>query len=91
MLVTWAWAGSRDATTASVRRMSSVVESPVVGTVWKIQMTVGDVVAKGDDIMILESMKMEIPIESEVAGTIITITVAEGDQVAEGDALATIG
>ncbi|MGY9082901.1 MAG: biotin/lipoyl-binding carrier protein [Acidimicrobiales bacterium] len=70
--------------------MSILVESPVVGTVWKIQVAVGDAVAEGDDIMILESMKMEIPVEAEATGTIISLSVAEGDQVAEGALLATI-
>ena len=53
-------------------------------------MAVGDAVAEGDDIMILESMKMEIPVEAEATGTIISLSVAEGDQVAEGALLATI-
>lgn len=70
--------------------MANVVKSPIVGTVWKIQVAVGDTVAEEDDIMILESMKMEIPIEAEVGGVIASLGVKEGDQVAEGDVLATI-
>jgi acetyl-CoA carboxylase biotin carboxyl carrier protein len=70
--------------------MSSVVQSPVVGTVWKVLIAVGDLVAKGDEVMILESMKMEIPVEAEVAGTVMAIAVAEGDPVGQGDTLATI-
>lgn len=70
--------------------MSTPVKSPVVGTVWKIQVAVGDAVAEGTEIMILESMKMEIPVEAETSGTIISFAVAEGDQVAEGALLATI-
>lgn len=70
--------------------MTSVVKSPVVGTVWKIEVAVGDAVSTDDDIMILESMKMEIPVEAEAAGTVVSIEVAEGDQVAEGASLATI-
>ncbi len=69
--------------------MSNVV-SPVVGTVWKIQVAVGDTVAEDDDIMILESMKMEIPVEAETGGVISAIHVAEGDQTTEGQLLATI-
>jgi acetyl-CoA carboxylase biotin carboxyl carrier protein len=65
--------------------MSSVVQSPVVGTVWKVLIAVGDLVAKGDEVMILESMKMEIPV-----GTVMAIAVAEGDPVGQGDTLATI-
>ncbi|MFT4596291.1 MAG: acetyl-CoA carboxylase biotin carboxyl carrier protein [Paracrocinitomix sp.] len=70
--------------------MSTPVKSPVVGTVWKIQVAVGDAVAEGDEIMILESMKMEIPVEADASGTVISFAVAEGDQVAEGALLATI-
>lgn len=68
----------------------SKLTSPVVGTVWKIQAVVGDTVADDDDIMILESMKMEIPVEAEAAGVVVSIEVAEGDQVTEGQLLATI-
>lgn len=71
--------------------MSSPVESPVVGTVWKIEKNVGHAVAVGDVVMMLESMKMEIPVEAEDAGVIESITVVEGDSVSEGDTLATIG
>lgn len=70
--------------------MAHIVKSPVVGTVWKVGVAVGDTVTADDDIFILESMKMEIPVEAEAAGTVTAISVAEGDQVAEGDALATI-
>lgn len=71
--------------------MSTNVESPVVGTVWKIEAEVGADLSVGDVIMILESMKMEIPVEAEVDGKLATLTVAEGDSVSEGDVLATIG
>lgn len=70
--------------------MASRVQSPVVGTVWKIEVAVGDSVADDDVVIILESMKMEIPVEADVAGTVASIDVAEGDQVAEGTLLATI-
>ena len=70
--------------------MSTPVKSPVVGTVWKIQVAVGDNVAEGDEMVILESMKMEIPVEADVSGTVTSLVVAEGDQVAEGTVLATI-
>lgn len=77
--------------TTNVLAMPNVVKSPVVGSVWKIQVAVGDNVAEDDDLIILESMKMEIPVEAETSGVITAINVAEGDQVAEGDTLATIG
>lgn len=70
--------------------MPNTVESPVIGTVWKIQVAVGDSVADGDDIMILESMKMEIPVEVEATGVVAAVHVAEGDSIAKGDPLATI-
>jgi len=71
--------------------MASRVESPVVGTVWKIEVAIGETVAEGDVIVILESMKMEIPVEAEAAGPITEISVEEGEPVEEGDTLATIG
>ncbi|MBT5754724.1 biotin/lipoyl-binding carrier protein [bacterium] len=70
--------------------MSTPVKSPVVGTVWKIQVAVGDTVAEGDEIMILESMKMEIPIEADAAGVVASLAVAEGDTIADRQLLATI-
>lgn len=68
----------------------SNVESPVVGTVWKIEAAVGDRIEVGDVVMILESMKMEIPVESESAGTLTELLVAEGESVSEGQALGTV-
>lgn len=70
--------------------MSNRIESPVVGTVWKIEAEVGASVANGDVVLILESMKMEIPVEAEADGIIASIAVAEGDTVAESDLLATL-
>jgi len=70
--------------------VSHLVKSPVVGTVWKIEVAIGDTVNAGDDIFILESMKMEIPVETEASGKVVSIAVEEGDQVAEGDTLATV-
>ena len=66
------------------------VRSPVVGTVWKIEAQTGAQVAVGDVIMILESMKMEIPVESEAAGVLTDLLVSEGDHVTEGQSLATL-
>lgn len=56
--------------------------------VWKIEVAVGDSVAEGDVIMILESMKTEIPVEAPRAGKIAAILVAEEEAVAEEQALA---
>jgi acetyl-CoA carboxylase biotin carboxyl carrier protein len=71
--------------------MSSNLESIVTGKVWKIEKAVGDPVAAGESVMILESMKMEIPIESPVSGVLQSIAVAEGESVNEGQVLAVVG
>ncbi len=70
--------------------MATEVEAQITGNVWKIEKAVGDAVAEGDEIMILESMKMEIPVEAPAAGKIHEIRVAEGDSIEEGAVLAVI-
>ena len=70
--------------------MAEEVRAEMVANVWKIVVAQGDAVADGDTIVILESMKMEIPVLSEVAGTVTALHVAEGDVVQEGDVIATI-
>lgn len=64
------------------------VKSEITGKVWKILGAVGDSVAEEDVIMILESMKMEIPVLSPCQSTISAILVKEGDDVAEGQVVA---
>jgi len=66
------------------------VTSDVTGIVWKIQAKVGDVLAEEDVIMILESMKMEIPVEALVAGKLVELLVAEEDRVDEDQVVAVI-
>jgi len=66
------------------------VETEVTGNVWKVEKQVGDLVAAEDVIMILESMKMEIPVEAPCAGTLIEIRVKEEDQVDEDQVVAII-
>jgi len=66
------------------------VEAIVTGRVWKIEVGVGDQVAEGDALLILESMKMEIPIESPVAGRVQEICVAVEDPVDEGQIVAIV-
>jgi len=66
--------------------MSQVVAS-MAGSVWKIVVSVGDEVGEGQDVIILESMKMEIPIVAESSGVVKQIHVREGDFVNEGDVL----
>lgn len=66
------------------------VESEVTGSVWKVLLEVGAKVATGDVIMILESMKMEIPVESPVDGTVVELLVAPEDQVEEDQVVAVV-
>ena len=66
------------------------VESEVTGNVWKVLKRVGDSVAEGEVIMILESMKMEIPVEAPSDGTVASILVEPEDQVEEDQVVAVI-
>ncbi len=70
--------------------MPTDVEAEITGNVWKIEKQPGESVEEEDVIMILESMKMEIPVEAPCAGTLSAIKVAEGDNVEEGHVLAVI-
>jgi acetyl-CoA carboxylase biotin carboxyl carrier protein len=63
------------------------VEAHITGTVWKIECEVGDTIEEGDTVVILESMKMEMPVEAEDAGVVREILCAEGQAVNEGDTL----
>jgi len=63
------------------------VEAHITGTVWKIEVKVGDQIEEGDTVVILESMKMEMPVEAEDEGTVSEIRCAEGQAVNEGDTL----
>jgi acetyl-CoA carboxylase biotin carboxyl carrier protein len=63
------------------------IPAHITGTVWKIEVALGDQVDEGDDVVILESMKMEMPVEAEDAGTVAEIRCEEGQSVAEGDVL----
>ncbi|MFN0145395.1 MAG: acetyl-CoA carboxylase biotin carboxyl carrier protein subunit [Dehalococcoidia bacterium] len=66
------------------------VKSPMAGSIWEIVVSVGDTVAAGDELIILESMKMEIPVEAPHAGSVTSIAVEPKTSVAEGDVLLTI-
>jgi biotin carboxyl carrier protein len=59
----------------------------MVANVWKVVVAPGQTVADGDTLVILESMKMEIPVLAETAGTVAEVSVGEGDVVQEGDVL----
>ena len=63
------------------------VEAHITGTVWKIECQVGQSIGEGDTLVILESMKMEMPVEAEDAGTVKEIRCEEGQSVSEGDTL----
>jgi biotin carboxyl carrier protein len=66
------------------------VRAEMVANVWKVVATEGDQVEDGDTLVILESMKMEIPVLAEGGGTLTKLHVGEGDVVQEGDLIATI-
>ena len=70
--------------------MSHVVMAEMVASVWKVVASAGDIVGPNDTLVILESMKMEIPVPAEVAGVVKEMTVNEGDVVNEGDSIAVI-
>ena len=66
------------------------VLAEMVANVWKVVVAEGDTVAEGDPIVILESMKMEIPVETPVGGTVKEVRVQEGGVVQEGDVIAVV-
>ena len=67
--------------------MAKVIKAHITGTVWKIEVKVGDPVTEGTVVAILESMKMEMPVESEDEGTVSAILCKEGQAVTEGAGL----
>ncbi|MGH3669215.1 MAG: biotin/lipoyl-binding carrier protein [Pseudonocardiaceae bacterium] len=70
--------------------MTEEIRAEMVANVWKIVVAEGDSVSDGDTLVILESMKMEIPVLSEVAGTVAKLAVSEGDVVQQGDLIAVV-
>jgi len=66
------------------------VRAEMVANVWKVVVAQGDSVTDGDTLMILESMKMEIPVLAEMEGTVAEIRVKENDSVSEGQVLAVL-
>jgi len=71
--------------------VATEIRAEMVANVWKLVVTQGDTVADGDTLVILESMKMEIPVLAESDGVVSALHVAEGDVVQEGDVIAVIG
>ena len=67
--------------------MAIDIPAHITGTVWKIEVAPGDEVDDGDTVVILESMKMEMPVEAEDPGTVKEIRCEEGQSVQEGDVL----
>jgi len=70
--------------------MAEEIRAEMVANVWKVVKAAGDAVDEGDTLVILESMKMEIPVLTEIAGTVAQIAVNEGDVVQEGDLIAVV-
>ncbi len=70
--------------------MATQVEAQITGSVWRVEKAVGDAVGEEDVILIIESMKMEIPVEAPCAGRIAEIRVQEGQNIEEGAVLAVI-
>ena len=70
--------------------MAEEIRAEMVANVWKVVAAAGDAVAEGDTLVILESMKMEIPVLAEADGTLSQLAVNEGDVVQEGDLIAVI-
>ncbi len=71
--------------------MAEEIRAEMVANVWKVVVREGDTVEDGDTLVILESMKMEIPVVTESAGKVTQLAVGEGDVIQEGDLIAIIG
>ncbi|MFF5867219.1 acetyl-CoA carboxylase biotin carboxyl carrier protein subunit [Pseudomonas sp. NPDC012596] len=69
----------------------SEIKAPMAGNIWKINVQVGQEVNFGDEVIIMESMKMEIPVEADDSGIVKEIKVAENDTVDDGNVLIILG
>lgn len=67
------------------------VRAEMTASVWKIVSSVGDVVTENQELVVLESMKMEIPVVAPTAGTVLRVEVTEGESVQEGETILVIG
>jgi biotin carboxyl carrier protein len=67
------------------------VRSEVTGSVWKLEVALGQAVSEGDTLLVVESMKMEIPISAPAAGVVAEILVAEGEAVADDQLVIILG
>jgi acetyl-CoA carboxylase biotin carboxyl carrier protein len=70
--------------------MATSVQAHITGTIWKIEVKPGDAVDEGQTLVIIESMKMEMPVESPASGKVESIAVTEGQAVDEGALLLTL-
>jgi len=70
--------------------MAEEIRAELVGSVFEVVAAVGDSVAEGDALVIIESMKMEIPVIAESPGTVASLVVAVGDVLQPGDLIATV-
>lgn len=70
--------------------MAEQIRAEMVANVWKVVVSAGETVQDGDTVVILESMKMEIPVLTEGGGVVREVAVSEGDVVQEGDLLAVV-
>lgn len=66
------------------------IAAHITGTIWKINVAVGDAIEEGDEVIVLESMKMEMPIEAEDPGVVREIRCYEGQAVSEGETLVVV-
>jgi acetyl-CoA carboxylase biotin carboxyl carrier protein len=71
--------------------VSVMVKSEITGKIWKVEATVGQSVSQDDQLVLIESMKMEIPVLAPANGVVRELRVAEGDDVKEGQVVAVIG
>jgi biotin carboxyl carrier protein len=63
------------------------IRAPITGSMWRVLVREGDAVAEGDEVAIIESMKLEIPVEADAPGTVTRVHVGDGASVAEGQLL----
>ena len=74
----------------SLAHMATEVRAEITANVWQVRTEVGAQVPEGDELVILESMKMEIPVVAPVSGTVTEIRVAPDDKIQEGDVVVVI-
>jgi biotin carboxyl carrier protein len=84
------WRASQEVAPNERNIVAEEVRAEMVANVWKVVVRQGDSVEEGDTLVILESMKMEIPVVTESAGTVSELKVSEGDVIQEGDVIAVI-